>query len=325
MIDLLTNPALWIGLAVLMGVLVIGNRGSASNKKKASRLARVTRKGAAVATTTALSLRRLKPGEDTSFGQMLGSMRSVSKLRARLEVAGMVQTTPQKFLRIIGGITLGVMVLMFFFTNKPFYVCLLIGVMFGLGLPHMAVSRKIKKRQLMFLKLFPDAIDLMVRGLRAGLPVAESFIVVSKELPPPMGDTFGTIAQQTQLGMPMEKALQDSAKKMALTEFNFFVTTIILQRETGGNLSEILNNLSDMLRQRHMMKLKIGAMSSEARASAYIIGALPFLVFAILEVVSPAYLSPLFNDIRGNHALIGAGASLFTGGFIMKRMTQLEI
>lgn len=324
--DILANPALWIGLALLMGVLVLGNRGSASNKKKASRLARVTRKGAlAKAGGAALSLRRIAPGSETNFGQMLSSMRSISKLRARLEVAGLVHTTPQKFLRIMGGIALGVAVLMFFLTNKPFYICLLIGVMFGLGLPHMAVSRKIKKRQLAFLKLFPDAIDLMVRGLRAGLPVAESFIVVSKELPPPMGDTFGVIAQQTQLGVPMEKALSDSATKLGLTEFNFFVTTIILQRETGGNLSEILNNLSDMLRQRHMMKLKIGALSSEARASAYIIGALPFLVFLILEAVSPEYLAPLFNDIRGNHALIGAGLCLFTGGFIMKRMTQLEI
>jgi tight adherence protein B len=187
------------------------------------------------------------------------------------------------------------------------------------------VGSKIKKRQKLFLKLFPDAIDLMVRGLRAGLPVAESFINVSKELPPPMGDTFGMIAQQTQLGMPMEKALAENATKLALTEFNFFVTTIILQRETGGNLGEILNNLSEMLRQRHMMRLKIGALSSEARASAYIIGALPFLVFGILMAISPDYLDPLFNDIRGNHALIGAGCSLGMGAFIMKRMTQLEI
>ena len=324
--NILTNPALWIGLAMLMGVVVIGNRMGPGNKKKASRLERVTRKGAAVGSgPSALSLKRLRPGEDTGFGQMLASMRSIEKLRGRLEVAGMSETTPQKFLRMVGIITLVVAVLLFVVTNKPFYICLLFGIIVGLGLPHFAVGRKIKKRQLAFLKLFPDAIDLMVRGLRAGLPVAESFIVVSKELPPPMGDTFGTIAQQTQLGMPMEKALTENATKMGLTEFNFFVTTIILQRETGGNLSEILNNLSDMLRQRHMMKLKIGAMSSEARASAYIIGALPFLVFVILEVISPDYLSPLFNDIRGNHALIGAGVSLFLGGFIMKRMTQLEI
>jgi tight adherence protein B len=133
------------------------------------------------------------------------------------------------------------------------------------------------------------------------------------------------VSQQTQLGVPMEKALMDNAEKLGLTEFNFFVTTIILQRETGGNLSEILNNLADMLRQRHMMKLKIGALSSEARASAYIIGSLPFLVFSILMVISPSYLQPLFDDARGNKALLMAMGSLGVGAFIMKRMTQLEI
>ena len=286
----------------------------------------MTRKGAYVPTTTAnASLRRLRAGEDTPLGQILASMSSIEKLRGRLEVAGLTETTPQKFLGIMLGIAVGVSALMYLLSGKSLLICLLVGVLFGLGIPHFVVSRKIKKRQLAFLKLFPDAIELMVRGLRAGLPVAESFINVSKELPPPMGDTFGNVAQQTQLGVPMEKALMDNAKKMGLTEFNFFVTTIILQRETGGNLSEILNNLADMLRQRHMMKLKIGALSSEARASAYIIGALPFLVFTILQVISPEYLRPLFDDARGNKALIGAMCSLGMGAFIMKRMTQLEI
>ncbi|MDX2096008.1 MAG: type II secretion system F family protein [Alphaproteobacteria bacterium] len=324
MMDVLTSPILWIGLGALLALVYFSSGSGMSGKKKAARLARVTRKNAPMLRAGTASLRRLNPGEDTSLGQMLASMQSIAKLRARLEVAGLTQTTPQQFLLIMGGITLG-MTLVLLLLGKPLLVSLPIGLLFGLAIPHLVVGRKIKKRQKMFLKLFPDAIDLMVRGLRAGLPVAESFINVSKELPPPMGDTFGTIAQQTQLGMPMEKALAENATKLGLTEFNFFVTTIILQRETGGNLGEILNNLSEMLRQRHMMRLKIGALSSEARASAYIIGALPFLVFGILMAVSPDYLQPLFNDARGNKALIGAMASLGMGAFIMKRMTQLEI
>ena len=325
MADFLSMPELWIGLALLLLVVYVSTRGGAVEKKKAARLMRVTRKQSLGLPSHAPSLRRLKPGEDTVVGQVLASMQSITKLRGRLEVAGLTKTTPQQFLLSMLGITLFVAIVVWVGWGKPIYVCLPVGMLFGLAIPHMVVGRKIKKRQKMFLKLFPDAIDLMVRGLRAGLPVAESFITVSKELPPPMGDTFAMIAQQTQLGVPMEKALADNASKLALTEFNFFVTTIILQRETGGNLGEILNNLSDMLRQRHMMRLKIGALSSEARASAYIIGALPFLVFCILEAVSPDYLKPLFNDVRGNHALLGAGASLSMGGFIMKRMTQLEI
>ncbi len=324
--QILSSPELWIGLGLACAVFwIVGNSGGARKKMRA-RLARVTRKKPLNhAYNSVQSLRRANPNQNSAIGQILSSMRSISKLQARLEVAGITQTTPQKFLMIIAVIATLTTALLWLFWGKPLLVCLPIGVLMGLGLPHLAVSRKIKKRQLLFLKLFPDAIDLMVRGLRAGLPVAESFITVSKELPAPMGDTFATISQQTQLGMPMEKALSENATKLGITEFNFFVTTIILQRETGGNLSEILNNLSDMLRQRHMMKMKIGALSSEARASAYIIGALPFLVFVILQVVSPHYLRPLFDDPRGNKALIGAILSLSMGGFIMKRMTQLEI
>jgi len=325
MAQFLTLPEMWIGLALLMALVVFSTRGN-TGKIKETRLARVTRKGNYTpSVSAALTLRRLKPGENTPFGQILASMSSISKLRGRLEVAGLTQTTPQKFLGIMLGIAVVVTLLMLLFSGKPLLLCLLVGMLCGLGIPHLVVSRKIKKRQLAFLKLFPDAIELMVRGLRAGLPVAESFINVSKELPPPMGDTFGNVSHQTQLGVPMEKALMDNADKLGLTEFNFFVTTIILQRETGGNLSEILNNLADMLRQRHMMRLKISALSSEARASAYIIGALPFLVFGILMVVSPAYLQPLFHDARGNKALLMAIGSLCLGGFIMNRMTKLEI
>jgi tight adherence protein B len=322
----LSAPELWIGLGLAFVVFFVAANGRGARKKIRARLTRVTRKKLPNNAYTAVqSLRRLDPNQHSALGQILSSMRSISKLQARLEVAGITQTSPQKFLMIMAAIAVVTTLLLWLFWGKALLVCLPIGILLGLGMPHMAVSRKIKKRQLLFLKLFPDAIDLMVRGLRAGLPVAESFITVSKELPPPMGDTFATISQQTQLGMPMERALSENASKLNITEFNFFVTTIILQRETGGNLSEILNNLSDMLRQRHMMKMKIGALSSEARASAYIIGALPFLVFVILQIVSPHYLRPLFDDPRGNKALIGAILSLSMGGFIMKRMTQLEI
>lgn len=323
--ELLSMPELWIGLALLLGTVFFATRTGGGGKQKAARLARVTRKTAQASTISAQSLRRLKPGENTSLGQMLKALPSIGRLRGRLEVAGLTETTPQKFIGIMLAIAVVVVLIVAVILGKKLIVAVPIGIFFGLAIPHMVVGRKIKKRQKKFLTLFPDAIDLMVRGLRAGLPVAESFITVSKELPPPMGDTFASIAQQTQLGVPMEKALTESAKKLGMTDFNFFVTTIILQRETGGNLGEILSNLSDMLRQRHMMKMKIGALSSEARASAYIIGALPFLVFAILQVMSPDYLKPLFDDARGNKALLGALGSLSMGALIMKRMTQLEI
>ncbi len=317
-------------LQVLLALLSFGLiayfllSGDPKRKKLKSRLARVTHRGPRVVLAGNQSLRRRDPNEGSRFGQRIASFNSIGKLRARLEMAGM-QTTPQKLIFIAVGIGLFTVVFIVLFMGKSPLIGLLLGLMLGLGLPHLAVRRKLRRRQLQFLKLFPEAIDLMVRGLRAGLPIGESFQVVSREVPPPMGDTFATISQQVALGVPMEKALADAAAKIDLTEFNFFVTTIILQRETGGNLGEILSNLSDMLRQRHMMKLKIGALSSEARASAYIVGALPFVVWLLLTLVSPKYLEPLYNDFRGNMSLAVAGGMMAFGAFIMKRMTMLEI
>jgi tight adherence protein B len=326
--ELLSAPELWLGLgALLVMVFVFGGNGK-SAKKLEERLTRVTQPASAMARTSTISvqsLRRQVAGSETAFGQVLGSMQSIARLRARLEVAGMESTSPQKFIGIMVGIACVVALLMYLVFAKPWFVCLPVGILFGLALPHLKVSRRIKKRQNVFLKTFPDAIELMVRGLRAGLPIGESFITVSKEIPPPVGSVFASIAQMAQLGVPVEKALLEAANKLGLTEFNFFVTTVILQRETGGNLGEILNNLADMLRQRSMMRMKITALCSEARASAYIIGALPFVVFAILQVISPDYVAPLFSDARGTKALLMAGGSLTLGALIMKRMTQLEI
>ena len=127
------------------------------------------------------------------------------------------------------------------------------------------------------------------------------------------------------LGVPMEKALTEVAKNLRLTEFNFFVTSIILQRETGGNLAEILNNLSEVLRSRYLMKMKIKAMSSEAKASAYIIGALPFVVIGAVGVLSPEYMKPLINDYRGNICAGVAASMMAFGAWIMNRMIQFEI
>lgn len=201
----------------------------------------------------------------------------------------------------------------------------LLGIIVGFGLPNFIMNIRINSRTKKFLILFPDAIDLIVRGLRAGLPVTESIKMVAKEIEEPVNQIFQTMTEKMALGVPLEKTLYDTAFKYRITEFDFFVTSIVLQRETGGNLSEILNNLSEALRQRLMMRLKIKAMSSEARASMYIIGSLPFIVLIALQFLSPEYLVPLFDDFRGNIALAIAGGMLFSGIFIMGRMAKFEI
>ena len=324
MLAILTSVELWIGLALLMGIPAVFMHGGEKKRKALARMQRITRRGPSmrIPLHTESSLRRARP-EETAFGQFLLNFSSIEKLRSRMEIAGYTMR-PQRFLLLSSGCGI-VVILLVITAGKSPLLALLLGLIVGFGGPHFQLSRRIKKRQQHFLKLFPEAIDLIVRGLRAGLPVAEAFQTISKEIPAPVGTTFATISQQVALGIPLERALAETAKRLGMTEFNFFTTTIILQRETGGNLGEILTNLSEVLRQRQVMKLKIGALSSEARASAMIVGALPFVVFMLLQIVSPHYLIPLFEDYRGNMALIGAGLSMLVGGFIMKRMTELEI
>lgn len=209
--------------------------------------------------------------------------------------------------------------------HKPIYIGLGAGLVLGVLLPVKILSMKINKTKKQFLALFPDGIDLIVRGLRSGLPVADSITLVSHEVPDPVGKTFGYVVNMMKLGVTMEKALQDVAKKLDYTEFNFFVTSIILQRETGGNLGEILNNLSDVLRKRLMMQLKIKAMTSEARATLYILGALPIVVSGAVTVMSPGYLDVLFTDPRGEHAGEVALGMMFSGIWLMRRMGKFEI
>ena len=211
------------------------------------------------------------------------------------------------------------------FLGKPFFIGMGIGLIPGVLLPLKYVQFKINKEMKKFLGIFPDAIDLIVRGLRSGLPVSESMRMVGNEVPEPVGSIFKNITHTMELGVSMDKALQDTAETLQNTEFNFFATSIIIQRETGGNLGEILSNLSDVLRKRHMMKMKIKSMTSEARASAWIVGSLPVIVSAAVNVMSPGYQDILISDYRGNIALLIAIGMLVFGVWIMARMAKFEL
>src|SRR3546814_5429712 len=144
----------------------------------------------------------------------------------------------------------------------------MLGRLVGIALPHKAVSILIQKRISRFTAIFPDAIDLLVRGLRSGLPISESLGIVSRELPDPVGTEFRAITDRIRIGRTMEQALQDTADRLGTPEFQLFVITLAIQRETGGNLAEPLANLSDVDRKSTRMRLKIKAMSSEPKASA---------------------------------------------------------
>lgn len=201
----------------------------------------------------------------------------------------------------------------------------LAGLAMGVGLPHMIVSMLISRRLMKFIKIFPEAIDLIVRGLKSGLPVMESIRVVGREMPAPVGPEFDQVADAVKFGKTLDEALWSACDRLDTPEFKFFVISLSIQQETGGNLAETLENLSDILRKRKQMRLKVKAMSSEARASAMIIGALPFVMFGLIWLVNSGYLMTLFTDPRGLMMTIFVLALMATGAGVMYKMVKFEI
>lgn len=211
------------------------------------------------------------------------------------------------------------------FAGMPMPVAGLSGVVIGMLVPHFIIGYLVNRRLTKFVRLFPEAIDLIVRGLKSGLPSTESMKVVGAELPDPVGEEFRRVADALKFGKTLDQALWSTAERIDTPEFNFFVISLAIQQETGGNLTETLQNLSEILRKRRQMKLKIKALSSEAKASAYIIGALPFVMFFIILALNPDYMMTLFRDPRGIMMTIGGGIWMGIGFFVMYKMVRFEI
>ena len=198
-------------------------------------------------------------------------------------------------------------------------------IILGLVIPHLGIGFLVARRIKKFTALFPESIGLMVRGIKSGLPIGETMIVIGQEIPDPVGEEFRRVADQVRLGQTLENALWETAKRIGIPEIKFLVVSLSVQKETGGNLAETLENLDTILRRRRQMKLKVKAMSSEARASAAIIGSLPFIMIAILSAVNPAYIARLFETTLGNEMLAAGSFSLALGVFIMQKMASFEI
>jgi tight adherence protein B len=257
---------------------------------------------------------------DTSLNRLIPNP---DLLRRRLQSTGRSWTLTG-YAMTCGGIAFAAMVALWW-RGAPLLLALLLGILAGIGLPHLFVGKLIKKRVQKFLLRFPDAIELLVRGLRSGLPISETLTVVGTEIPDPVGTEFRQVSDKMRIGRTMEGALQDTADRLDTAEFQFFVITLAIQSETGGNLAETLGNLADVLRKRLQMKLKIRAMSSESKASAYIIGVLPFLVFGAIMYLNPEYGSKFFSDTRLMIAGCGGGVWMGIGALVMAKMINFEI
>jgi len=244
-------------------------------------------------------------------------------LRKRLEQTGKDISLGKYAMVCLGLVVIVTFALMM--KGAPFLLSLLLGLFVGVGVPHFVIGKMIKRRINKFNSNFPDAIELMVRGLRSGLPITETLGIVASEIIGPVGIEFRMVSDKMKIGRTMESALQDTADRLGTAEFQFFVITLAIQRETGGNLAETLSNLADVLRKRAQMKLKIRAMSSESKASAYIVGSLPFVVFTLVWMINPGYMGKFFTDERLMVAGLGGLVWMSIGGFIMAKMVNFEI
>ena len=192
------------------------------------------------------------------------------------------------------------------------------------GLPHWLLGFLKKRREAKFLNAFPDAVDIIVRGVKAGLPLLDCMKVITVEAPEPLKSEFQAIVETQAIGVPLGDAVGKLYEHMPLAEANFFGIVVSIQQRSGGNLSEALGNLSRVLRDRKKMKAKIQSMSQEAKSSAAIIGALPVIVMILVWITSPEYIKLLWTEHVGNLMLLGSACWMTIGVLVMKKMINFD-
>ncbi|TAJ24659.1 MAG: pilus assembly protein TadB [Reyranella sp.] len=245
-------------------------------------------------------------------------------IRRKLQTSGTTMTLGD-FAFMSLAISMGMAFLLYLVLDLAPGVALGGSLSIGIGLPNVWLGWKARKRAQQFNLLFPEAIDLIVRALRAGLPVQEAIGNVARDIKDPIGAIFRRVQQEVQLGVPLEAALWRVAKTVQTNEFNFLIVSLSIQRDTGGNLAETLANLSMLLRARQQLRLKIRAFTSEARTTMMIMVGLPFLVGGGLFLVSPKYIGPLFSTETGQMIAAGAACSMGLGIFIMNKIATIKV
>ncbi|EJZ21963.1 type II secretion system F family protein [Rhizobium sp. Pop5] len=244
-------------------------------------------------------------------------------LKSRLAQAGLAITLTQ--FSLFSAIFAAVLLLVAFIAGASLIVMIGIVVVAGLGLPRWVVGFLVKRRQNKFLNELPNALDVITRSIKSGLPLNDAIRLIATEGTEPVKSEFRRVIEAQQVGLSIPDACARMTLNMPLQEVNFFAIVIAIQSQAGGNLSEAIGNLSKVLRDRRKMKAKVSALSMEAKASAVIIGALPFIVATLVYLTSPNYMMILFTDPRG-HFIMGCSALWMSIGiFVMRNMVNFDI
>ena len=295
-----------------------------SGEKKAEGRRASVAKAEPAARNVDKNLRSRREQVETTLKDLEARSRKESKLSlsARLTQAGLDWST-QKFMTV-SGVLAAVCFAVAMFAGGGLFAAIGLAFAAGFGLPRWGLSYLKKRREASFLKALPDAVDVIVRGIKAGLPLFESIKVVAADAPEPLKSEFLAIIETQAIGMPLGEACARLYERMPVPEANFFGIVIAIQQKSGGNLSEALGNLSKVLRDRKKMAEKIQAMSMEAKASAAIIGSLPPIVMILVYLSTPQYISLLWTTPTGQLMLVGCVVWMSIGIFVMKRMINFD-
>ncbi len=208
--------------------------------------------------------------------------------------------------------------------NLPIIVPILAAFVGVLGLPRWIVARITKRRQYKFTDEFANSIDIIVRGVKSGLPLIECLNIIARESPQPISGEFTELVEQQRVGVPLGEAFEKMMVRVPLPEVRFFAIVIAIQQQAGGNLSEALGNLSGVLRDRKRLQAKVRALSAEAKASAAVLGALPFIVMILVYITTPSYIALLWTTKFGQFLLAAAGCWMTCGVLVMRKMINFK-
>lgn len=317
---------------VLIAVMVIAGGGYAAfymvQKKKTQNRALSVIRGQAVddskkSEKNAQDKRRAEIAKKLKESNEVEAKNRKSDIKLRLVQAGLSISVKQFYLfsAIFAVFATGLTLIL----GQPLHVVLMVAITAFAGFPRFVLRWKVKRRQKKFLEDFADALEAMVRLLKAGMPVSEAIAMASREFTGPIGEEMSRIYDSQKIGTPLPEAAMDAARRMPLTEMQMFATGLAIQAQTGSSLSEVLTNLARVIRARFKLKRKIQALSSEAKSSAMIIGALPFLVGGGMYFIDKQHIEVLFTTPVGNAWLIGSGCWMLMGILVMRQMINFKI
>ena len=322
--NLLTILAAVLGFVAIAGLgFVFAGPGRSSTSKRTQAIAQRSRAETRARPSAPDPAMRRKQILKTLKDNEKRQRKATVSLTARLMQAGLA-ITPKTFWMVSAGV--GVLVaLVLLVMGQKLLIVLVLALVAGLGLPRWVLGFLAKRRAKKFVADFPDAADIIVRGIKSGLPVHECLNIIAKETPEPLATEFRKLVENISMGLTMDQALEKMQERMPIQELRFFAIVLGIQQKTGGNLAEALSNLSVVLRSRKLMREKIKAMSSEATASAMIIGSLPPAVMTLITITSPAYLGVLFTEPTGKLLLLGAATWMGLGVLVMRKMINFKL